>query len=73
MLVMPDRAPLVTALILERPMCEACIGEKSGLSPAAFDATLSAIRVALKIHDLIGRCRACGETDRVLSLERPIS
>jgi hypothetical protein len=68
---MPRRAALVTALILERPLCEDCILAKSGLSSAEFRETVNAVRSSLLVHDRTDRCRACGETARVLSLERP--
>ena len=61
----------MTALIVERPLCEPCIEMKSGLSPMDFEATLATIRGALRIHEADERCRACGESKRVLSLDRP--
>jgi hypothetical protein len=71
MATMPARAALVTALILDRPTCEACILAKSGLNRADFDETMKVVRDALLVHDEPGRCRACGEITRVLSLDRP--
>ena len=68
---MPDRAALVTGLIMERPLCEPCILLKSGLSRADFQETLAGVRTALLIHDEIARCRECGAITRVLSLDRP--
>jgi hypothetical protein len=67
----PGRAALVTALILDRPLCEPGLASKSRLSPAALEETLTNVRTALKLHETEGRCRDCGETTRVLSLERP--
>jgi hypothetical protein len=68
---MPDFAALVTALILDRPLCDDCLASKSGLGPVELEATLAAIRPVLKLHEGEGRCRACGESAPVLSLERP--
>lgn len=68
---MPARAALVTALILDRPMCALCIAEKSGLGEDDLDATLTAIRNALRLHDATGRCRECGTTAVVMSIEHP--
>jgi hypothetical protein len=68
---MPERAALVTALIVERPMCEACILLKSGLSARDLAETLTVVRAALRVHEGTDRCRACGEAKRVLSLDRP--
>ena len=69
---MPDRAAIITALILDRPLCEECLASKSGLSPSSIDETLTIVRTALKLHETEGRCRACGESKHVLFLDRPI-
>lgn len=45
-------------------------GEVS-LSPTDFETTLVAIRGALRVHEAVERCRACGESKSVLSLDRP--
>jgi len=68
---MPVRAALVAALIVERPTCRSCIEAKSSLSPTDFETTLVAIRGALRVHEAVERCRACGESKSVLSLDRP--
>ena len=70
---MPDRAAIVTALILERPLCDECLASKSCLSPSSIEETLSVVRTALKLTEEHGRCRACGARTTVLSLERPSS
>lgn len=69
---MPYRAALITALILDRPMCSDCIAEKAGLSAADLDATLTTIRAVLQLHSGMDRCRTCGLTTTVLSVDRPI-
>ena len=68
---MPDRAALITALILERPMCEECIATKSGLSTSVIDSTLATAATVLELHRQTDRCRVCGETKRVVSIEQP--
>ena len=68
---MPQRSALVTALIVERPMCVPCIAAKSGLGVADVTATLAAVGAGLRLHDATGRCRECGRTAAVMSLERP--
>jgi hypothetical protein len=68
---MPGRAALITALILDRPMCEPCIVKKSGLSQLDLDATVAVIRPALQIHSAIARCRICGAVTTVLGINRP--
>jgi hypothetical protein len=68
---MPDRAAFVTALILDRPTCPKCIATQSGLSAADLDEILAKIRTALELHSATGRCRTCGATATVLSVDRP--
>ena len=69
---MPERtATLVTALILERPTCLDCLADKTGLPLTEIGATLFRVRAFLQVHEEEGRCRACGETKRVVSLLRP--
>lgn len=68
---MPDRAALIVALILERPMCLDCIASKSGLGAADVDTTMATVRAALQLHVAQDRCRACGATTSVFSFDRP--
>jgi hypothetical protein len=68
---MSDRAALVTALTVDRPMCEECIVVKSGLGLRDLRTTLAVIGEALRIHDSVRRCWTCDETKGVLSLDRP--
>ena len=58
---MPVRAALVTALIVERPMCEACI----------LNETMPVAAPRFRSMSLSAAAGACGETKRVLSLDRP--
>jgi hypothetical protein len=67
----PQTAALITALILERPMCFACIAAKAGTSETGVEATLATIAPLLEIYrDRDGQCRACGNVDLVVSLLR---
>jgi hypothetical protein len=68
---MPDPAALITALILNRPLCVDCAAEKSGLSVSAIAATLAKVQTALQLHSAINRCRACGLVTAVFSIDRP--
>lgn len=70
---MPDRAPLITALILDRPMCLPCIAAKSLVSVETARSTLETIATALVLQRRTGRCVACGETTAVHSVGRPSS
>jgi predicted transcriptional regulator len=71
-LLMPDRAALVTGLILDRPMCVDCIAEKSGRSVSAIAATLTTVQTALVLHSAVDRCRECGIVTAVFSIRPPI-
>ena len=69
---MPNRATLITALILDRPMCLDCIAAKSGLPADTIDGVLQRIGRVLNLQRTVERCRACGETDvEVASVARP--
>ena len=68
---MPEKAAILTALILERPLCAECIREKSGLTVPEIDETFTLIRRVLVFrHYDRDRCRACGEIRTVFALER---
>lgn len=66
-----QRAAVVTALILERPMCVECIQTKTGLSASELRATLDVVRSALVLHTETARCDVCDGTTTVLFLDRP--
>ena len=63
-----DRTALITALILERPLCLSCIAERAHVSEERVQATLKAIGGALRLSTPTGRCAACGETTIVHSI-----
>ena len=69
---MPQTAALITALILERPLCFICVAAKAGTSETGVEATLAIIAPTIQINrERHGRCRACGNTGPVVSLLRP--
>jgi len=68
---MPEKTALITALILDRPMCLDCIATKAGMSGTEAEAIIRAIAAVLELHREPARCRACGTSAPVLSLERP--
>jgi hypothetical protein len=69
---MPNLAPLVTALILDRPTCVDCIASKSGLSARRTATVIERIAKVLTLHHQVGRCRACGRMDAdVMFVDRP--
>ena len=68
---MPSRAALITALILDRPLCLSCISARAVATPNEVDASLSAIGQVLTLGRDTDRCRACGTEGPVVWLERP--
>ena len=69
---MPNLAPLITALILDRPTCVDCIAAKSGLSSPRAALVIERISKVLTLHRQVGRCRACGRMDaEVMFVDRP--
>jgi hypothetical protein len=68
---MPDRAALITALMLDRPMCLPCIAAKALVSLQRAEAALETIATALVLCRETGRCAACGATTAVHSVARP--
>jgi hypothetical protein len=68
---MPQTVALVMALILERPLCISCVATKTGAAaPVVLDVALNRISEVLKLNRERGRCRACGFTTTVLSVDR---
>ena len=68
---MPDRTALVTALILDRPLCIRCLAAKSRGTLADLDAVIDNVEKALVLHRIVDRCRACGNTEITFSVDRP--
>ena len=63
---------LISALIVERPMCVPCIARKTRVTEAAAHTCLDVIRRALKIECVDrGTCSTCGQITRVFSAVRP--
>jgi hypothetical protein len=69
---MPRDATLVTALILERPLCMECIRSRADLSETEVGLALAQIQRALAIHMDPGCCRACGTHGVVIHSDRPV-
>jgi hypothetical protein len=68
---MPDHTALVTALILDRPLCIRCLAAKSRGTLADLDAVIDNVEKALVLHRIVDRCRACGTTEITFSVDRP--
>jgi hypothetical protein len=69
---MPRLAAVVTALILERPLCIDCIATKASVTPAEVRAVLiTIISDVLLLHfSADERCRGCGTIGVAISFER---
>jgi hypothetical protein len=64
-------AALITALILERPMCLDCIAHKANVSLNTVEASFLQIGRVLQLRRHANeRCRACGVDGLAFSLER---
>ena len=70
-LATPETAALITALILERPMCLDCIASRVGASLNEVEASFVTIGRVLRLRrNIAERCRACGALGLSFSLER---
>jgi hypothetical protein len=70
---MPADAALIAKLIIDRPLCAACLSQRSGLTVDEIESYLSRIAP----HGAVGavnrssdRCRACGKFTEVVSMSR---
>ena len=68
---MRNHATLITALMLNHPLCTECLATKSGLSLTDVKATIATIEASLILHHAADRCRACGSTDLTFFIEQP--
>jgi len=68
---MPQNAVLITALIMERPLCLDCIGTKTGLNDGAVQDYLKVMERVLRVRRDHDRCRACGAITAVVSTTPP--
>jgi hypothetical protein len=64
---MPDPA-LIAVLIMERPLCVACISSKSGLTHGEVESYLARIERVVEGKQALDRCRTCGSLGPVFSL-----
>jgi hypothetical protein len=56
---MPERATLIAVLIMERPLCVACISSKSGLTSGEVESYLASIQNTVNVQRGQERCRVC--------------
>ena len=68
---MPERAALITLVIVDRPLCLDCIVVRSGIDRPTVEAYLHRIKEHLTVfHEDSDRCRACGIVGKVYALDR---
>jgi hypothetical protein len=68
---MPAQAALITALIVDRPLCLSCIADKSGVTVERVSEVLHAIGSALALTRRTDRCAACGTATTTYAVGRP--
>jgi len=69
---MPEKAALITALIMERPLCMDCIVARATATPEDVRASFLRIQHVLELRRGDGeRCRTCGAIGTVFYLDRP--
>ena len=69
---MLSNTALITALILERPLCMECLEAKANPSEIDIGVALATTPAVLRIHMEQGRCGACGTDGVVIHSERPV-
>lgn len=65
---MADRAALIAALIMERPLCVSCISSKTGLTHGEVESYMARIEDTMAVKQALDRCRTCGSLEPVFSL-----
>ena len=69
---MPVQAALITALIVDRPMCLDCLAARTSMEPEALETALEVLGRVLVMHRYSATtCDTCGATKSVVALERP--
>jgi predicted Zn-ribbon and HTH transcriptional regulator len=67
---MLERVIFLTALIVERPMCLECIADRVSLPLREIATVLQQVARRRALHHEPARCRTCGATQRVVSVDR---
>lgn len=68
---MPDISARIAVLIMDRPLCVACIADRAQVGVPTVKGYLDRIGPMFTIRrETEGRCRACGQIGAVLSLSR---
>lgn len=64
------RGALIAVLIYARPLCIACMAEKSGLDAREVQSYLDSIERTVEVNRGVDRCRSCGRSTTTYSLVR---
>lgn len=64
------RGALIAVLIYPRPLCIACMAEKSGLDAPDVQSYLDGIERTVEVNRGVDRCRSCGRSTTTYSLVR---
>jgi hypothetical protein len=67
---MPQRSMLLTALILNNPMCLGCTAKHAGMTSEAVETAIKVTERELAIHQKWNVCGSCGVPSMVYFLER---
>ena len=67
----PEAAAIITALILERPLCVRCLVDRSNLTPATILDTLKGIQGVVGVRRAEDRCRICADLGTTVFIRRP--
>ena len=70
---MAERPVLLTALILENPLCLSCIAKKTAMTAEAATTALTVIERVLRIPRISMTCPSCGVLDTVYVVKRPVA
>ena len=69
---MPERAAVITVLLIDRPLCVECIANRTGMSVRTIRRYLGGLDQLITVDaESGGRCRACRMASEVFSLPRP--
>jgi len=68
---MVERVALITALILDRPMCVACVTTRVEMPLDETIAIIELIESAVTVHREIRRCVACGNDRLTVFVDQP--
>jgi hypothetical protein len=70
---MSEPLVLLTALIVDNPMCLDCLAERAAMRPDAVATALTVIERVLPVQRTVGPCPSCRVVGTVYVLERPKS